>query len=406
MGREHVSEVDDIHPILRANPFLVEEGARLVRGEAFPKDDTLKRIDLALQDSKGVPLYVEVKWNGFDQQQVDDYVGLLRSRYGERPFRLMWFVPEDVCPQVNDPRIEVNPYSREFFMQMLEVREEARAAISSILNLLGGQVVVPKSLMYGEEVIFPNIISACYFDGRVETERGLRQIGLRKQGIGRALDTVRCVCQCPYACYLPELTVPLVQELLFAPAFFENRGQGTVDSQGIIGMIRSHKSSGFYKTIAEKTEAISALTCDITHRRSAQVKHLYGDDPSKSDLLYRVLLASPKEIFQLQLIVLRPLLQYLTRTFCLTPTEPLRRINHTKANRWVENSVCVAGYENDFAKRLVELAVLKRHLLPVGGVGVMTVLTMNQQGGKKVFERTPVQNVHLNEDPSLVRPIV
>ncbi|HEX76071.1 MAG TPA: hypothetical protein G4O12_05755 [Dehalococcoidia bacterium] len=66
-----IDEVRNIHPILRANPFLIEEGAKLIQGERFVDDETFRRIDLHLLDKQGTPLYVEVEWSALDTAQIE-----------------------------------------------------------------------------------------------------------------------------------------------------------------------------------------------------------------------------------------------------------------------------------------------------------------------------------------------
>jgi hypothetical protein len=79
-GKIEAEEVRDVHPVFRANPFMIEEGVTLVRGEKRPTQDTLKRIDLHLTYSAGKPLFAEIKWTSIDENQVAEYRRLISEK--------------------------------------------------------------------------------------------------------------------------------------------------------------------------------------------------------------------------------------------------------------------------------------------------------------------------------------
>ncbi len=62
------------------------------------------------------------------------------------------------------------------------------------------------------------------------------------------------------------------------------------------------------------------------------------------------------------------------------------------------NTISSEGYENDMAKRLIELASLRRMLIPVRGVPVTALLvTRRDDRGRHVFERVLCQGLRLNQ---------
>jgi hypothetical protein len=68
----------------------------------------------------------------------------------------------------------------------------------------------------------------------------------------------------------------------------------------------------------------------------------------------------------------------------------------------VINNVNVKGYENDFAKRLVELAVLKGALIPVSGVPAIRVLKREVILDKQTFQRVGCQSFRLNTEENFI----
>jgi hypothetical protein len=399
-----IDEVRDVQPIFRANPFLIEEGARFVRGEKFLSDKTLEHIDISLLDQNGTPLFVEVEWSGCDRGQAERYLSILKNAH-KGPFRLMFLVPDDIGANL-PPGVEIKKYSRKEIEKIVHIRNKAREALFQILRLLSEPVIPPPSLMYKQSVTFPSIISACYFDAEVKTERGHRKIGLRKQSIGRYLDTIRCIAQSPYASELPELTILLLDELMNAPYFYEQRGEGIVDPDGFYHHIVQRKSLQIYKQIAEITIAIKSTISTFIHQYIDSIKKFYGNNPKRFDLLYRCLLEIPENAYELNQLQVKTTINYLIDAFGLYPTQPLSSFKHDLLNTEVVNNVSAKGYENDFAKRLVELAVLKRALIPVTGVPVIHVLKREVIRDKPTFQRVGCQSFRLNPDESFIHSYV
>jgi hypothetical protein len=395
-----IDEVKDVLPIFRANPFLIEEGARFVAGEKFLTDKSLERIDISLMDRNGISLFVEVEWSRCDRGQAERYLYTLRNAH-KGPFRLMFLVPDDIIANLPS-EVEIKRYSREKIMEMVRIRNEAREALLKILDLLNGPVTPSPSLMLRQSVTFPNIISACYFDAKVKTERGYRKIGLRKQSIGRYLDTIRCIAQSLSASDLPELTVLLLDELMNAPYYYEYKGQGFVDPYGFYHHVIKRKDHNMYRQIADITVAVKDVLNMFINRNVDQIREFYGDSPRRIDLLYRCLLEIPKNSYEFEQLQVRTLINHMIRSFNLYPTQPLTSFKHTILNTEVINNVNVKGYENDFAKRLVELAVLKGALIPVSGVPAIRVLKREVIFDKQTFQRVGCQSFRLNTEENFI----
>ncbi|MBU4275092.1 hypothetical protein KKE19_04775, partial [Patescibacteria group bacterium] len=90
----HLDEAKDVHPILRANSFFIEEGLKLVRGEKYLSNEELKRIDLLFEDKDKTPTFIEVKWSDVSENQMSEYRRLVDQYHTES--RLVWAVPKDL----------------------------------------------------------------------------------------------------------------------------------------------------------------------------------------------------------------------------------------------------------------------------------------------------------------------
>lgn len=402
-----IYEERDIHPIFRANPFLIEDGAKLLRGEKFLSNESLKHIDICLTDRHQIPLYVEIKWDSFDVKQPETYHNLLKTEHKGNRFRLMWLVPDDMDVPLPS-YIELKKYSRVQFRRFVKIREEAKKALRQILKVLSTPTTPPSSLMYREQITFPSIISACYFEGEVKTERGFRKIGLRKQGVGRYLDIIRCLAQSQYAWSLPELTLVLIEELLIAPYYFERRGgRGIVDPYGFYHHIYEKRKNQIYTQIADIVISIRQITSEFLKKNYSTIKSFYRNDISKYDLLYRILLQTPLKVYEMgDLMGAKKLIEHLRNIFNLTPTQPFNKVKHTLTNQSIQNKVNISGYENDFAKRLMEIATLKRSLIPVSGVPMVRILVKRIIADKHTYIRAACQNFRLNKENKFVEELI
>lgn len=170
----HLDEVRDVHPILRANPFLIEEGLKLVRGEKYLSNEELKRIDLLFVDKNKIPTFIEVKWSDVFESQMSDYRRLIDQCHPRS--RLIWAVPQDLIQKASMSSkygIEVKPFDREKIIQIKDLQIKADECLQQITLLLSSQF---KVTMHGESVSFDNPIVACYFEGRATTDRGQKKL--------------------------------------------------------------------------------------------------------------------------------------------------------------------------------------------------------------------------------------
>lgn len=263
----------------------------------------------------------------------------------------------------------------------------------------------PPNIMYQLEYQFPSVISACYFDAEVKTENRSVAIGLRKQSVGRYLDIVRSLCQSSYSVNIPELILLLIEETLNAPYYIEQRGGvGKVIVTGFFGDMYSRRSDSKYKMIAKSIISIKNLTREFVERNGPTISSFYGQSPSKSDLLYRVLSNLPLDSFELgDRIIIKKLIGHFQKEFSLTQTTPLSTIKHSLLNVDVKNTVSQSGYEVDMAKRLVEIAVLKRILLCISGVPIVRVLKEEYFREKQVINRVPCQHFRLEKNEKYVK---
>jgi hypothetical protein len=402
LDEQAISEENDVHPVFRANPFLIEDGFVLVRGEKRLFDDTLQRIDLLFTDKKGIHSFVEAKWGSFSATQAVDYLSSLQK--SGKPFRLIWLVPSSFKVDV-PTSVEVMTFQKDKIVEIIRIRRQARLVIDLILKLLSKPFTPPPSMMYQLEYQFPNIISACYFDAEVKTETRDVSIGLRKQSIGRYLDIILSLCHSSYATNLPELTVLLIEETLNAPYYIELRGGiGKVEMQGFYGHIHEKRSDSKYRLIAQTVESIKNLTRKFIEENGAFINNFYGRSPSKSDLLYRVLLNMPSECFELgDRIIIKRLLEFVIREFSLQQTTPLASIRHSLLNVDISNKAYSTRYEMDMARRLVEIAALKRILQCISGVQIVKVLIEEYFKDKKVISRIPCQHFRLERNEKYCR---
>lgn len=389
-----IDEKADIAPIFRATPSLIEPGLRLVEGEKYLPEG-LKRIDLLLHDAQGQDVYVEIKWSSFSHDQVENYVRLIDSTNPHA--RILWVVPKDISVSL-PKRIELVRYDRALFLELVRIRRTARQIIQQILHLLLAPFMPSPSIMYQTEYVFPNVISACYFDGEVKTDKGIKKIGLRKQGVGRYFDLIKSLCQCRYATEIPELLLLMVHETLTIPYYIEMRGGvGKVIEKGFIQDMEEKEKLSNYKQLSHIAKGIYQLTSTFVLQFRTQLLETYSG-PETNDLIYRVLLDLPKNAYEMgDRIIVKKLIEYLVAQFGLIQTSPLPHIHHSLTNKDIIN-VVQKGYETDMARRLLEMAVLKRELICLTGVGLVQVLKQETFRDRVQFTRTKCQQFRINRN--------
>lgn len=395
-----IDEIRDVHPIFRGNPHWIIPGAKLERGEKFLLPDGLRRIDLLLRDPKGLPCYTEIKWSSIDRRQIREYREALDRAHPNGSFRLIWAVPDDLESQLlpeDRKLIEVVIYSREKVTELVEWRHRSQEVLTELINRCQDQVEVT---IYGERIRFNNIIEACYFVGRVTTDKGIREIGMRKQGAGRYLDLLVCVASSPWAPLLPELAANLVNDLLLAPYYFETRAGGKVEVRGFLQHVRNNERSTYWKPIAAVVEPIAEKVGQHAQMACPNIERLYQSYPGESDLLLRALSNVALSAGGKDLLTVKLLIDGFANEFHLRPTQPVLRVKHSGLGQNIENSVSAQGYESDMSKRLVELCALRRLVTPVAGIAQMWVLTPFKRGDRWMLRRSQCQHMRLNRDTS------
>jgi hypothetical protein len=260
--------------------------------------------------------------------------------------------------------------------------------------------------MLRAEVEFPSVVAACYFQGRLgDLDKG--EIGLRKPGIGRQLDLIRCVAASTHAATDPELTLKLLGELLMAPWYFERRGRiEQVASGGVFGYLGRLRRSGFYRPIYMTVRTFAEPVLNFVQDQHWLVKTV-KEAPVSSDLLYRELMDRRLEPQLGGVIPIQQLVTHFREAFKLTATSAVPTVVHDPTGKEVVNTISSDGYENDMAKRLIELASLKRMLIPVRGVPVTALLVARRDDrGLRVFERVLCQGLRLNHEFTMFETLV
>jgi hypothetical protein len=249
------------------------------------------------------------------------------------------------------------------------------------------------------EISFPNIIAACYFEGHLGAGNG-SELGLRKHAIGRQLDLVRCIVSGATARSSPELALRLAAEVLTAPWYFEDRRRiGEVAKGGFYSYVADRRRSGYYRPIYMAARTFAPRLVAFARENEAVIRSVYGEV-----MVYDLILSELQTMAgQAQLggvIPIPGLVDTLVDHFGLQPTPAVRSVFHAPTGQTVVNTVSSDGYEKDLAKRLIEIATLKRHLIPVLGVPVMAILVKNRAPqGDWVFKRIPCQGLRLNREP-------
>ena len=133
----HLDEARDVHPILMANPFLIEEGLKLLRGEKYLSNEELKHIDLLFEDTNKILTFVEVKWSDVYEKQMIEYRRLVDQHYPQS--RLVWAVPQDLIHKTlvaSQYGIEVKPFDRKKIIQIKDLQNKADDCLKQITLFL------------------------------------------------------------------------------------------------------------------------------------------------------------------------------------------------------------------------------------------------------------------------------
>ena len=380
-----LDEVRDVHPIFRANPFLIEEGLRLVKGEKYLSNESLKHIDLLFEDKNKIPTFVEVKWGDVSENQMDDYKKLITLH--SPGSRLIWAVPNDLTHKASAApkyEIEVKPFDREKIIAIKRLQNEADKCLKEVKRFLSGSFRIT---MHGESIPFENPITACYFEGKAATDRGgQKKVGLKQQSVGRQLDLIKSISIGHIAELHKEKIPLLIWEVFVAPYSYKSGKFWRIVDGGFIELIKERQDRALEKLVSR----IWDMVRDYHGKHATTMRGVYNNAITKYDLLamslFQLSRRKEKLVFSID-----ELIKFFIDEFEIKPSTPTTKIKHGILNQWIENIVSVKDYENDMAKRLLEIAVLKRMLIPKMGTVEMWILSPSKKNGKLMAQRQPCQ---------------
>jgi len=390
----HLDEERDVHPILRANPFLIEDGLRLVRGEKYPSRDELKHIDLQFEDSSKTPTFVEVKWNDISEKQMVEYRRLIDKSYPKN--RILWAVPLDLVQKasiVSKYGIELKSFDRHKIIQIKNLQTKTNDYLQQIKSILSEPFKVN---MHGESITFNNPMEACYFEGKAETDRMQKKLGLKEQNIGRQLDLIKSLTGGHLTEFHKEKILFLIWETLRSPYSYKTGKFWRIMNGGLIELMKERQQRNIEKLVIKIYEIADRFYNDLSNT----IKEVYDLNPKRYDLssmtLFELSKSKGKTTFSID-----ELIKCFIDEFEIRPSNPPKKIKHGILNQWVENIVSIENYENDMAKRLLELAVLKRILIPRMGTVDMWILAPSKKDNRYIAERQTCQMLFFNNDVSL-----
>ena len=390
-----LDEVRDVHPIFRANPFLIEDGLKMVQGEKYLSKDELKHIDLMFRDKASTTTFVEVKWSDVSESQMEEYQRLVKLH--SPGSRLIWAVPSDLASKASATSkygIELKLFEREKITAIKTLQIEADKCLRTIRSLLSGTFNVT---MHGEAIAFENPIVACYFEGQATTDKGTRKkLGLKQQSVGRQLDLIRSVATGHLAELHKEKIMLLIWEILVAPYSYKPGKFWRIMDGGFIELVKERQDRPLEKIVNSIWDVVN----EYISSHGAKVKAVYSNDIRKYDLLTILLLHFYEERDKV-VFTIDELIKFVTDEFEIRVSLPPQKIRHSILNQWVENIVSVKDYANDIAKRLLEIMTLKRMLLAKMGTVDMWILTPARKGARLVAQRQPCQMLSINRDVTL-----
>jgi hypothetical protein len=269
----YLDEKRDVHPILMANPFLIEDGLKLVRGEKYLSNEELKHIDLLFEDKNKVLTFVEVKWSDVSESQMANYRRLIDQNHPKS--RLIWAVPQDLFQKTSvvasKYRIEVKPFDREKIIQIKNLQDNADVCLKQIRSLLSSSFRIT---MHGESVSFENPIVACYFEGRATTDRGRKKLGLKQQSVGRQLDLIKNLTMGHLAELHKEKILLLIWEVFKAPYSYKPGKFWRIIEGGFIKLIEERQERELEKVVFKIWEPVN----QYYNKFVSQIKTVYNMD--------------------------------------------------------------------------------------------------------------------------------
>lgn len=390
-----LDEVRDVHPIFRANPFLIEEGLRLVRGEKYLSTESLKHIDLLFEDKANIPTFVEVKWSDVSENQMDEYKKLITLH--SPGSRLIWAVPNDLIHKASAASkyaIEVKPFDRKKIIAVKRLQNEADKCLEGVKKFLSGSF---KITMHGEPIPFENPITACYFEGKATTDKGgQKKVGLKQQSVGRQLDLIKTLTLGHVSELHKEKMPQLMWEVFVAPYSYKPGRFWRIMDGGFIELIKERQDRPLEKLVVK----IWGIINEYHNKYATAVRGVYNNAVTNYDLLamslFQLSEKKGKSVFSID-----ELIKFFIDEFEIKPSAPTTKIKHGILNQWIENIVSTKDYENDMAKRLLEIAVLKRMLMPRMGTAEMWILSPLRKNDKLTAQRQPCQMLSFNKDTEL-----
>lgn len=392
---QKLDEVRDVHPIFRANPSIIEEGLKLVRGEKYLSNEELKHIDLLFKDKVGTLTFVEVKWSDVSEDQMAEYERLIRINSPSS--RLIWLVPTDLANKAtvaSNYGIEVKLFKRELIMNIKVLQKEADKYLQEIKTLLSSSFRIT---MHGEAIMFEDPIVASYFEGQATTDKGARKkLGLKQQSVGRQLDLIKSLAIGHVSEPHKEKVMLLIWEVFAAPYSYKSGKFWRIMDGGFIELIKERQDRPLEKLVIKIWNVVNDYYC----RHAAKVWGIYDNDVSKYNLLSMSLIRLNEEKGKM-VFSIDELIKFFIDEFGISPSIPQRRIRHSILNQWIENIISARDYENDMAKRLLELATLQRMLMPKMGTVEMWILVPSKKNGILRARRQPCQILSFNRDIGL-----
>jgi len=253
-----------------------------------------------------------------------------------------------------------------------------------------------KVTMHGESISFENPITACYFEGKATTDRGQKKLGLKQPTVGRQLDLIKNLTRGHIADLHKEKILLLIWKIFKAPYLYKSGKFHRIMDGGFIELIKERQKRDVNKLSIE----IWKLCNQYYIKYAPTIKAIYGMDVKKYDLLAILLFQLAEEKNKL-VFSIDELIKFIIDEFEIKPSQQIPKIKHSILNQWIENIISIKDYENDMAKRLLEIATLKRILIPRMGTVDMWILTPSKKDERFVAQRQPCQMLSFNKETSL-----
>lgn len=185
-------------------------------------------------------------------------------------------------------------------------------------------------------------------------------------------------------------------EVLKAPYSYKPSKFWRIVDGGFVELVKERQERDLEKLVMKTWELVNQYYSEF----AIAIKTIYSMDIKKYDLLSTLLSQLAEEKNKL-VFSIDELIKSIIDEFEIKPSQPTPKIRHSILNQWIENKVSVKDYENDMAKRLLEIATLKRILIPRMGTVDMWILTPSKKNGEFMGQRQPCQMISFNKDANL-----